>query len=477
MDFAQAFPEVMKRGGFDAIVGNPPYIRIQTLQETTPRTVKYLKDNYTTASKGNYDIYVVFIEQALRRLSESGRLGYIVPHKFFNAQYGAPVRKVLADGKHLSHVVHFGDAQVFKGATTYTALLFADKTAREEMRLVRVKDLSAWQETNAVDEGIISTANITANEWNFTIGESAGLFEKLSAMPTKLGDIAFVFVGLQTSADTVFLFKDSKKADGKLTTVESKELGKFVQVETELLKPVIRSGSIGRYWAIPTALVLFPYEFGGEGKFCLISESKMKQSYPEAWSYLCLNKKLLADREHGKFAKTGWYQLYPKNLDLWEQHKIMLPYMITRLAAYNDDESNYFVNVTTGGFGVVIPESHGSTKYMTGVFNSRLLDWFMKNVSTTFHGGYFAANKQFLIQLPIRTINFTDKADRARHDRMVSLVEQMLAAKKQLQLARTDRDQTFYTNKCHALDRQIDALVYELYELTTEEIALVEASA
>ena len=67
-------------------------------------------------------------------------------------------------------------------------------------------------------------------------------------------------------------------------------------------------------------------------------------------------------------------------------------------------------------------------------------------------------------------------ADRTRHDRMVSLVEQMLAAKKQLQVARSDKDQTFYTNKCHALDRQIDTLVYELYELTDDEVALVEAS-
>jgi len=73
-------------------------------------------------------------------------------------------------------------------------------------------------------------------------------------------------------------------------------------------------------------------------------------------------------------------------------------------------------------------------------------------------------------------VNSTNKADRARHDKMVSLVEGMLAAKLQLQLARTDRDKDFYTNKCHALDRQIDALVYELYELTPAEIALVEGT-
>ncbi|MCA1626610.1 MAG: Eco57I restriction-modification methylase domain-containing protein [Acidobacteria bacterium] len=211
LDFAQAFPEVMKQGGFDAIVGNPPYIRIQTLQETTPLSVSYFKNNYKAASKGNYDIYVVFIEQALRLLKESGRLGYIVPHKFFNAQYGAPVRRVLSEGKHLSHVVHFGDAQVFKGATTYTSLLFADKAARDELRFVRVPDLTAWQETQAGDEGMIASTRIDGNEWNFTIGKDAGLFEKLSAMPTKLENVTTrIFQGLKTRCSSANTLKKIK---------------------------------------------------------------------------------------------------------------------------------------------------------------------------------------------------------------------------------------------------------------------------
>src|SRR5205823_10879415 len=91
MSFAQEFPAIIRAGGFDAIVGNPPYIRIQTMQETTPHAVEYFKRRYTAASKGNYDIYVVFVERALQLLSERGVAGYILPHKFFNAQYGAPL--------------------------------------------------------------------------------------------------------------------------------------------------------------------------------------------------------------------------------------------------------------------------------------------------------------------------------------------------------------------------------------------------
>ena len=79
--------------------------------------------------------------------------------------------------------------------------------------------------------------------------------------------------------------------------------------------------------------------------------------------------------------------------------------------------------------------------------------------------------------MPIRTIIFFDSGDRARHDQIVELVEQMIEAKKLLAKAKTDRDKTFYENKCAAFDRQIDRLVYELSELTDEEIKIVEGNA
>ncbi len=171
---------------------------------------------------------------------------------------------------------------------------------------------------------------------------------------------------------------------------------------------------------------------------------------------------------------TGWYQLYPKNLDVWEQPKIMLPYMITRLAAFYDNEANYFVNVTTGGFGVVTDLAYGDLKYMTALFNSKLLDWFIKKVSTNFHGGYFAANKQFLVQLPIRIIDFSDPEDVECHERMVGLVERMLALHERLAEAKIERERTVIGHQIAATDRQIDRLVYELYALTEEEIKVVE---
>ncbi|MZP19039.1 Eco57I restriction-modification methylase domain-containing protein, partial [Escherichia coli] len=139
--FSEVFQE---KGGFDVVIGNPPYIRIQELQKSDPKQVRYFKDKYTSASKGNYDIYVVFIEKGLRLLNKRGYQSYILPHKFFNAKYGEPVRELISKGKHLSKIVHFGDQQIFEGASTYVCLLFLNRSSSEQFEFQSVVDVHAW---------------------------------------------------------------------------------------------------------------------------------------------------------------------------------------------------------------------------------------------------------------------------------------------------------------------------------------------
>lgn len=480
-DWHAEFPHVFGGAddGFDVIVGNPPYIRIQALKEWAPIEVEYYKRKFTSASKGNYDVYAVFVEQGLRLLNRRGSLGYILPHKFFNAQYGEPLRALIADGKYLRHIVHFGDEQVFSGATTYTCLLFLDKAGQEQFTFTKADDLLDWRTTGRAIEGALPASNAGALEWNFAVGQGASLFDKLQQMPVKLGDMADrIYQGLVTGGDSVYLFRKSRPSrEQGFTEVYSEQLKEWMILESSILKPVVRSGNIRRYWANPTHLLLFPYS-SGQKQAQLLTPEEMTSLYPLAWNYLNLNRTVLEARDRGKLKGKAWYRYSrTQNIGMWEQSKLMIPYMITELAAYLDkSEGLYFSNVTTGGYGLTTRESTVTLAYLCGLLNSRLLDFCLKEVSSNFRSGYFAANKQFIEQLPIRTIDFANKADRAKHDRMVTLVEQMLTLHKQLLAANTAHEKTAIQRQIDALDKMINDLVYELYGLSEEEIRIVEES-
>lgn len=317
------FPETMKRGGFDVVVGNPPYERIQTMQAYAPESVEFLKANYRSAASGNFDIYVCFIEHGLQLLNAGGMFGYICPHKFFQAEYGEPVRKLLSDGQHVRHVLSFGDLQIFSQVSTYTCLLFLGKEPSPTIQFSQAADVGAFAERREIGKSFpVKASSLSAGEWIFTSEKTSGWMRKAEAAGKPLGEVAKeVFVGLQTSADDVFLFEAAPVSKG-VCTVMSESLGKQVKLEAKLLKPVVRSGEIGRFWAKPTHLVLFPYALR-DGEAELLSETELAKEFPLAWDYLQKNKARLAARESGKFADKGWWQLYPKNLEFWESPKIL----------------------------------------------------------------------------------------------------------------------------------------------------------
>ena len=463
------------RGGFDAVIGNPPYIRIQTMKEWAPLEVEFYKTAFAAAGKGNYDIYTVFVEKGLGLLNAKGRLGFILPHKFFNAQYGEPLRDLLAKGKHLAGVVHFGDAQVFSGATTYTCLLFLEKSGAEACRFLKVENLDAWRQTGEGSEGAIPAANIPAAEWNFTVGRGADLFEKLRRMQMKLGDVASIFVGLQTSADDVFIMNIVEENENALK-LHSKALGEDWTFEKSLLFPLVSGTDVQRYRELPYRQdILFPYEVSGT-TVSLMEFRRLAERYPQTAAYLTANRKRLESREKGKSKGSKWHgYIYLKNMARQGTRKICIPRLVNHLyAAYDAEGRHYLDNVDVGGVVWRSMYQNQGFPYLLGILNSKLLRWYFPFVSAPFRGGWMSANRQFLSQLPIRLIDFTDPADRERHDRMVALVEEMLVLHRQLAAARTDHERTSLKRQIEAADRQIDRLVYDLYGLTEQEIRIIE---
>lgn len=476
-DWKREFSDIFKNGGFDVVIGNPPYVRIQAMKEWAPVEVEFYKRLYESASKGNYDIYVVFVEKGLSLLNKNGILGYILPHKFFNAKYGQPLRKVISEGKNLNGIVHFGHQQVFKNATTYTCLLFLSRKEQESFIFEKVDAIDSWRENGDCISGDIFSEEVTDQEWNFVVGEHSALFKKLDSMPVKLGDIADIFVGLQTSADKVFILTLIEEYPNYYR-LKSEVLNEEINLEKGLLHPVLSGTDVKRYGSLPNRqYILFPYSVLNN-KIEMIPFSEIEIEYPQIASYLNKNKKLLENREKGKIKNERWYgYIYLKNMTIQDKEKICVPRLVDKLhAAYDSNGSHFLDNVDVGGIILKEISSRNIFKYLLALLNSELLRWYFPFISAPFRGGYYSANKQFLTQIPIRTIDFRNSEDVARHDRMVSLVETMLDLNKKLDDAKLGSEKEMIQRRIDATDDAIDKLVYELYGLSEEEIAIIESS-
>jgi hypothetical protein len=479
-DWEREFADIMKAGGFDAVIGNPPYINIHTMTEWAPKEVDFYKSKFNSASKGNYDIYVVFVERGLSLLNKNGVLGYILPNKFFNAQYGKSLRSIIGTGKYLKEIIHFGHQQVFENVTTYTCLLFLGKLGQQNFRFVKVDNLMEWRSSNIANEGSISVGDVSDSEWNFVVGNDTGLFNKLVSMKLKLNDISdSIYQGVVTGADPVFILMNQE--DG---TYYSEATGTKLTLEPELLHPICKGAlNIRRYFIDKiTRSILFPYKIE-DNKAILLSPKEMTENYPKIWEYLKTNRYLLEARESGKWKHDKWYGIRrPQNVIKMNQKNILTPSIADGACfTYNNNEFLYFMGSGGGGgggYGIILKtEEKMSYHYLLGILNSHLSTFYLRKVSSTFRGGYIALNRQYIEQLPIRTINFADPVDKARHDRMVALVTQLLDLNKKLQDAKIDHEKTLLQRQIEATDAAIDKLVYELYGLTEEEIKMVESGS
>jgi type I restriction-modification system DNA methylase subunit len=426
-EWEKEFPETMKRGGFDVVIGNPPYERIQVMQANAPQAAEFLKTNYRAAASGNFDIYVCFIERGLQLLRASGIFGYICPHKFFQAEYGAALRKLLSEGQHVRQIVSFGDQQIFTQASTYTCLLFLDKNPQTQSHFIKVDDLDDWRTTGAAASGKIAAVTFADERWNFVLGNGAELFAKLNENPLRLRDVAErIAQGIRTSANPVYVL-DLVSMNDSTVTAFSEQLQREVTLERKAVAPFLQGQDIRNY-ALETCskVVIIPYQMKA-GRAALMAETQLRKKFPLAYDYLRQNKKTLEEREEGRMRGDQWYAfVYPKNLELMSSSKILVP-DIADHASFAFDKAGEFA--FTSGYGITLKEdARESPDYLLGLLNSRLLDFYLKQVSTSLRGGYFRYFTQFLEQLPVRRVDPKNKGEAKLEKVIVERVQAIQAA-------------------------------------------------
>jgi hypothetical protein len=453
-DWPREFPKIMKNGGFDVIIGNPPYVRIQNLPQNQ---VAYLTATYR-AAKGNSDLYVSFVEQAFVLLRQHGLVAFILPNKFFRTDYGQGLRLLLASEHAVRRIVDFGASQVFD-ATTYTCLLFLRKDSNPSFFYALAYASPASLTAASFAQRDSSTLGSYA--WTFESADEASLLSKLAISTTRLLDLpAFMSRGSSSGNDQVFMLPADK-----------------IAVEPGILRVPLFATDFGRYrfallnkWKI-----IFPY-LRENGACRLYLENELRTTFPRAFAYLRRHQTDLKRRK--QYAVWFGYSA-PRNLELHDAAHILVPLLAQRgsFTLIPDDLKGRLCPMASGGFTITLdPSCRLSPQYVLGILNSTLLFWRLRSMSNIFRGGWISCTKQYFGELPIRHIRFTDPADKSRHDRMVQLVTRILDLHQKLPVTKLPTDKTRLQREIAATDAQIDALVYQLYALTPEEIQLVESA-
>lgn len=473
-NWQKAFPEVFSAGGFDCVIGNPPYLRLQGLQETQPESLSYYKDNYEAAKSGNYDIYVLFNERGYNLLNNNGVLGFIQPHKFFQSDFGSGIRNFLVKNKALYEIVNFGHQQVFKEASTYSCLLFLQKNNRNQVKIKNVEDLNLFISNQTFSDEFLVDYPPMDSKWNFFSPVKESLMKKLNSLPYRLGDITRkIFVGLQTSADKIYVLEIEKE---KRYTIKcfSKSLNESVEIEKGLLKPFLMGKDVKRYRRpAPRHVVIFPYLIDRD-KPELMSRSYIKENFPLGWDYLLANKRELEDRERGRMKCEGFYSyIYPKSLTEFDAVKIMTPDIASGPQMTIDSEGLCYHTTTV--YSIVFNEEiKEEQKYFLGILNSPLLWYFLQSTGNILRGGYFRFKTEYLKPFPIKLIDFENKQEKEHHDNIVKNVDKLLALHLKLEEAKLDTEINQIQTHISHCEQKINTLVYSLYNLTPPEIHLIE---
>ncbi|UYF43259.1 Eco57I restriction-modification methylase domain-containing protein [Aliarcobacter cryaerophilus] len=502
---------------FDVVIGNPPYVRVQGLKSNYENEAKLYEEKFVSAT-GNYDLYVLFMEQSFKMLNQKGKLSYILPHKFLISDFGNGIRGFLSKNKAVESLLHFGSEMVFEDASTYTCIINLSHNNKK----LDFKSISPNDIFNPFEYDSISYENLNSDKWNLSSNDITKVLEKINLQPLRVKDVfAKIFTGIQTSGDDIYLLLETK--DG----LYSKALDKIVEVEKGLLKPMLKGEDISRYKNLQNRyFVIFPYILE-DGKAKPMSEDFIKENYPKGYEYLKENEEFLRGREKGKMDKEGWFlYIYPKSLDLVDVKKFVVPDITLGIQITID---NFGYCVKNGGYGMIIKENFiNSSMFYLSLLNSSLMWFYLKNIGTELRGGYFRFNTNYINPFPlpkldsleqqepfIQKVNLMLELNKKLQELKQTLINELnlekvptklqkfeeldfddfvkeYAKAKKLKFADKLEERNFKNewqrlfendkkevleiqNQINITDKEIDQMVYKLYDLTEDEIKIVES--
>ncbi|WP_174732990.1 Eco57I restriction-modification methylase domain-containing protein [Mesobacillus harenae] len=425
-------------GEFDAIVGNPPYVKTDDMRAfLTGTEFKIYKKQYTTSYK-QFDKYYMFIERGLSKLKDQGILSFIVQNKFSKIDAGEKLRELISSYA-VKEFIDFGSTQLFRDrkVIAYSSIITIKKEpAAESFIFEEVNDLNEWW-TNQVDDPdslkrmTLDSKLLTKDLWLLVANPKEwDLISILYRDSILLGDENFfhTFNGVQTSAEqpAVYSFskKDIIKEDSSYFYINRD--GHTFPIEKAIVKPYFKprrskDNNIKSYDIVqPFMWIIFPYDESGK----IYSPTVMKKDFSETWKYLNhyynrLLPKQLSPNKKGRdvphATKDTWYH-YGRNQafkDFKNNPKIIIGVNTHRRNPLNLLDYNDMVIASGGTAGYcAVSIADGSDyhlEYVHAILNHPAIVWLCSVMGSDFEGDFYSRGTYALNKLPIKHINFTNK--------------------------------------------------------------------
>jgi hypothetical protein len=429
-DFEVYFSEVFhNKGGFDVVIANPPYISHDKIAQKNA-----LKKQYRSYEPFA-DIYCYFIEKALQLQNGRGLLNYITSNSYLRTEYGSPIRKLVRKQNNILFIINLEDAQIFESAIVNVAILISTKSpAESKCFVVNAPYLGVESFCNFIEKnGFFYEQNsFDSKSWSLIEPAQARIQRKIERAGRTLEELgAKIRLGLATGYNDAFIIDENRR----------QELLRLNSKNGEIIKPLLRGRDI------------FRYSYEAPDLYILLTKNgvNVNRDYPDIHRYL--------DGFGDSFKKRGAKGQHWTNLracaffeDFKEEKVVWIELTDRGRFALCTDEI-YLLNSAY----FLLPPHAIRSKYLLAILNSKLIHFYLGIIAETSGMGTSRWINNYVKEFPIPKI-----ADE-KQSKIIAIVERILAAKGADPVADTS-----------ALEREIDQMVYKLYDLTEDEIAIIE---
>lgn len=413
-DWRKEFGLVGQRGGFDVILGNPPYVCAKNISDES----RQLLNKWSVSQSGNPDLYIPFFQLALEALNTSGVLGYITVNTFTKSLNGRKLREYFHSHSFRLKIIDFGGEQVFKGRTTYTCICIIGKEAAPYVEYCLTQSDKLSTLINQSFSKISYKTLTNPKRWVLSEGETKRALDKIRSVGIALDQYVDVRGGFATLKNHLFVFKPVKVTDTHYLL--KAKTGKEYWIEKGICRDAVKANSLKKETDINVFLekIIFPYQdkganelFQGElqnyqAKLILLKEQALTANFPNAYQYLLDFKEELADRDKGAGDYGAWYAFgRSQGLNL-QGYKLLFPHISDKpYFVYTEHHNLMFYN----GFAVVSWDRQ-KLRLLQKILNSDLFWFFVKHTSKPYSGNYFGLGKNFIGDFNIPALSEREKA-------------------------------------------------------------------